>query len=459
MPKHKLFFFSFVPVELAAITVAILIYCGIVTPVNRNTFLSLLPNSTIHSIDGTIDSNPVKTSSNKFYSMQLKTTQVATLFLPNLAVQNNNHSQRFRTSSTSSGNILLLVNAKQVESLYPGKLFTENSNNSTEYNKDNTLPLFETGAKLHIKATWIAPNQNYLQEQKNSLFSNPHTTQVFIAEEIEHCGWTSIIAKFRAYFRLAFRKVLFLWGDAGGLLLALLSGTREYTNSTLSEAFKNAGLSHILALSGMHLSLFAGLAKSLGKYIGGKRFSAFLAPIMIILFVWFAGFSPSLFRAFLCTFIGMLLSLCFLSSRFSAILAISFLIQIILFPQDTYSPAFILSYSALTGIILGEKLFALINYRLFPTCIASSLTASEGAQICTAPITAGLFGSIMPIGIISSVVVSPLAAIFLVLGLCSIIIAMILPVLMQPLGIMIQFLYTVLENIVLLFAQFPHITL
>ncbi|HZK19512.1 MAG TPA: ComEC/Rec2 family competence protein [Treponemataceae bacterium] len=443
--KQKNFSLSFIPVELAAITIALLIYSGLCTPVNRTTFLSLLPSKSITYIEGVIVSNPVKTSSQRYYSMELKTSYTSTHFPPQWDKG---------VFSKSTGTILLLVNTKEVEGLFPGKLYSNSKN--TARGAARNVEIYEKGAKLKVNTNWLQPDST--QIQKKSIFSSPYTKTVFIAKDIEHCGWISMLAKTRAQSRLIFRRILFLWGDAGGLLLALLSGTREYTNQTLSEAFRNAGLAHILALSGMHLSLFAGLAKKIGTHTGGKKFSTFLAPLLIILFVWFAGISPSLFRALLCTYIGMIASLCYINTRFSAVLALSFLLQVSFFPQDAFSAAFILSYGALGGIIIGEKIFLTINNRFFPTCISSGLTASQGAQLCTAPITASLFGSIMPIGIISSVIISPLASVFLVFGLCCILLAMAVPVLMQPLGYAVQFLYSIVEYLVLFFAQFPKIS-
>ena len=71
--------------------------------------------------------------------------------------------------------------------------------------------------------------------------------------------------RFRALCRLYFKRMMFAWGSAGGLLLALLCGARDFTESETADAFRMAGLSHILALSGMHLSLFYGLAAFAGK--------------------------------------------------------------------------------------------------------------------------------------------------------------------------------------------------
>ena len=83
------------------------------------------------------------------------------------------------------------------------------------------------------------------------------------------------IQKSRAFCRLEFKRMMFSWGKAGGFLLALLSGSKEYLDIDLVENFKKSGLSHILALSGMHLSLLSGIAAFIGKKIGIKKISAF----------------------------------------------------------------------------------------------------------------------------------------------------------------------------------------
>ena len=100
---------------------------------------------------------------------------------------------------------------------------------------------------------------------------------------------------------MVFKRLMYKWGNAGGLLLALLCGAREYTDIAIAENFKNAGLSHVLALSGMHLSMFSSIAVLIGNKIGRKKLTYAIRIIVLILFVWFAGFSPSLLRAFICS--------------------------------------------------------------------------------------------------------------------------------------------------------------
>ena len=83
------------------------------------------------------------------------------------------------------------------------------------------------------------------------------------------------------------------WGRAGGFLLALLSGSKEYLDSKISNTFRHSGLSHILALSGMHLSLISSIAGIVENKSALKKLGLLLKVGTIILFVWFAGISPS----------------------------------------------------------------------------------------------------------------------------------------------------------------------
>ncbi len=435
-------FFS--PSVVAAITVAVLVYSGFVPIVNRNVFNSIIQDESIIQLEGRVVSNPTKTASGNYYSVSVDVAWVKS----NLA------------SSIAQGHIQLLVPSTIVEALYPGKLYSKLHSKA-----GLSTPIVEKGLLFNSSVT-------YLKTEKESSNQMP----LYIANTMSSNGWDSALSKIRALSRLDFKRLLYAWGDAGGLLLALLSGSREYTSATLADGFRSAGLSHILALSGMHLSLFAGIALSSGKLVAGKNIATICSLCAVILFVWFAGASPSILRALICTLLSLLLEFCslpgvsgnsevlyrFISPSYTCvrllrILSASFLIHIAFFPMDTYTPAFMLSYGALVGISIAEYAVKPWLVRLFPEKLASPLSASIGAQICTAPVTITLFGTIMPIGIVSSVIVSPLALGFLVLGFFSIVISMAIPFLLLPIGDIINLVYRVLEFTVLWFAQFPSI--
>ena len=77
----------------------------------------------------------------------------------------------------------------------------------------------------------------------------------------------------------------------------------------------------------------------------------------------------------------------------------------------------------------------------------------------TSPISAFIWGYITPIGIISTIIISPLVTFFLVFGLISVILCLIFPFLSYPLGTILQIVYYIIEYVAFLFAKVPPIIL
>ena len=200
--------------------------------------------------------------------------------------------------------------------------------------------------------------------------------------------------------------------------------------------------------------MFSGIALFIGGKIGKKKLTFIIRVIALILFVWFAGFSPSLLRAFICSFLMIIAALANVSKPdMLIILCFSFLMQTIISPGDIYNTGFILSYSALAGILLTNKFFEKFYIRFLPKTLALSVSSSTGAQIFTAPISLKIFGTFSPIGIIATTVVSPIITIFIYAGLSLILLSLIFPFLSVPSGIFINFLYTIIKFLVNIFSK------
>lgn len=404
------------PVFLASLICIFFFYSGLFRIPQKRTLNSLLKNSQVTSLSGSMQSTPVKISSGKYYSANLSVNKLYS-----------------KTSNSSAfGTIKVYIPTEMVESYFPGKLFS--------LAKNKGAFIYEAGASY--------------------TFHGKFSKDGFYVKECSSCSWpTNLFGKidyFRALCRLHFKRLMYKWGQGGGLLLALLSGSKEYTESTTSDAFKNAGLSHILALSGMHLSMFSAISLFLGNIIGRKKLTYIIRIIALIFFVWFAGFSPSLLRAFICAILS-LLSTMYGSKKTDLllILCFSFLLQSIISPSDIYNIGFIMSYGALAGIIISSSFFRFFYSKLFPNFISNSLAASSGAQIITAPISLKVFGSFAPIGIIATSIVSPLITIFIYSGLALIILSLLIPILEGPSGIFINFQYNIIKYLVLIFSRIP----
>lgn len=175
-------------------------------------------------------------------------------------------------SSQASGTVLLYVPSSIVESYYPGKL----------YSKTSSKAIFEKGSIIYSAV---------------KVFITKSNSTAFRIESASQLNWTSKVSCVRALLRLQFKRLMYAWDASGGLLLALLCGSREYLEEDVSIGFRNAGLAHILALSGMHLSFFSGISTAVSKKIAGKKGSLIFSFVSVLLFVWFACFSPSLLKS------------------------------------------------------------------------------------------------------------------------------------------------------------------
>ena len=413
------------PVCLSALICAFIFYSGLFQIPQKGRFQALFEENQICEISGKILSSPARLSNGSYYASFFSITSVST-------------SKSF--SSSANGRIKIFIPSSLTEAYFPGKLFSLSKINSLNKRNSGTL-LFETGAECNFTGK-LSRQGFYVQDCKQVLW--PHSL-------------SGKAAYLRALCRLHFKRLMYNWGNGGGLLLALLCGAREYTAPSTQEAFRRAGLSHILALSGMHLSMFSAIAIFFGNRAGIKKLTFLLRISALAAFVWFAGFSPSLTRAFICALLTLAATIAGVRKPdMFSILCVSFLLQSAVCPQDIHESAFILSYGSLAGILLLSRFFYRFYTKLFPSQIASSLSAATSAQAFTAPISLKLFSSFCPIGIISATIVSPFVTIYIYSGLALIILSLIFPFLAKASGIFINLQYTVITYIVNFFSLIPN---
>lgn len=404
------------PVFLSSLICIFVFYSGLFNIPDKTSPYSLLRPESITQISGTIISSPAKTGNGSYYAASFSLDSAA-------------DARHFR--SKAGGRLKIFIPSDMAEAYSPGKL----------YSQSKAGFLFESGGHCTFRGR-LTNSGFYIRECTGSHWLP---------------SWRGRLAHLRALCRLHFKRLMYSWGSGGGLLLALLCGAREYTDTATQEAFRRAGLSHILALSGMHLSMFSAIALFFGNRAGIKKFTFLLRIFTLLAFVWFAGFSPSLTRAFICAMLMILSSIAGAQKPdMLSILCFSFLLQSAICPQDIHSTAFILSYGALAGILITSRYFNLLYARFSPKMLASSLSAATGAQTVTAPISLKIFGSFSPIGIVSATVVSPFITVFIYSGLALIILSLIFPFLSKPSGIFINLQYTVINYIVNFFSLVPN---
>jgi competence protein ComEC len=245
---------------------------------------------------------------------------------------------------------------------------------------------------------------------------NRYGKMVFGARSVHLVKPASRLEQFRTSARLSLIGTLSSL-DPGGLAPALLLGSRENLEESLARSYGDAGLSHILALSGMHLSFFSGLLAFFLKRPLGKKAAALAGLLFIGIFVFIVGPQPSLVRSAIMYAMGVWAILFGMPGFTAVFLGAAFLVQLVFDPASGLSVSFLLSYAALAGLLLlGEKFSYVLRGRV-PPFLVQALAASLGAFIVASPFVAAFFGVLRPGGILSGIVVVPLTSLFMAMSL------------------------------------------
>jgi competence protein ComEC len=278
------------------------------------------------------------------------------------------------------------------------------------------------------------------------------------------------LEQFRTGLRLAVAGY-FAQGGAGtgpnwgGMALALLLGIRDDLDAGLARSYRDAGSSHVLALSGMHLAVLSSIIAFLLRRPLGLKASVAAGAAFILLYVFIVGPQASLLRAAVMYLTGAFAVFCGFKREPLSLLNLAFVFQIILWPDSGTSLSFILSYLALWGILRAGPLFQGLFRGKIPEFLLSPLSASLGAFLATASVTAAFFGVLRPVGIAAGLLIVPLTTVFMIGSLVWLVsgfafsLAGIPPsVLGRPLAGVLSFLYRVLEGIVSFASRAPGFT-
>ena len=153
------------------------------------------------------------------------------------------------------------------------------------------------------------------------------------------------------------RGIPFPHGSTNELLRALLTGQRNGLARETVAAFRNAGASHILALSGLHLGIIYLLLSKLLVILGNGRIASVIRSILIVVasafYAFMTGAAPAIVRALLFITINEIMR--HSPARRKSPLAVwccALIVQLVISPWVIRSVGFQLSYLAMLGIFL-----------------------------------------------------------------------------------------------------------
>lgn len=250
------------------------------------------------------------------------------------------------------------------------------------------------------------------------------------------------------------------------LVKAFVLGDRTGLDSELRDAFSKTGAAHLIAISGMHISVLAAAISSLlSRWL--KRNTAVITTLAIVfLYGLLIGFPASLVRAsimFAFLSIGTLLGE---PSDAMTRLSGAFLCMVLVHPFYIYSSGFVLSFSASAGIILLEspisrlfgvdrlkhlkphpkRLFRILQKLTiyFPQLLCTTLAA----QLATLPAVIAYFGAQSLLSLPVNLIAIPLAMTAYPLSLAVLLLSVIFPPLGMVLAVVPEMMFSSLSAMV-----------
>jgi competence protein ComEC len=191
--------------------------------------------------------------------------------------------------------------------------------------------------------------------------------------------------------------------SSGHFMISLLLGDRSGLEQVRLEGWRASGLAHLLALSGMHVSLMAVL---MAQALSLLRFPPWMRDTVLVLFlplyVWVCGWPASVVRAALMALLMLVARRLERPQHLFAVLVLGAEIQVLLQPGQLLDVGFQLSYLAVAALALCPAWLPAVEkaghwLKRGLAILWGTLLTSLAITVFTAGITFGVFGR-LPIG-------------------------------------------------------------
>lgn len=222
--------------------------------------------------------------------------------------------------------------------------------------------------------------------------------------------------EFRQWIKTRFRK--YLDDSETGLLLGLLAGDRSGIPDALRSDFQRSGLVHVLAISGFHVVLLAGMLMIFLKATRlPHRMVRILAVILLLVYIPVTGGSPAVRRAVIMFAVPQIGAIFQRTSNTLNSLGVALILLILPEPNVIWNPGFQLSVAATAGILISGPMNPLKNlpsrfkrnklWQKFQEFVVEPTYVTLCATLSTAPFLIHHFKTLSPFAWLGNIVVVP----------------------------------------------------
>ena len=236
---------------------------------------------------------------------------------------------------------------------------------------------------------------------------------------------------------------------------AILLGDNTRIRKDLKDKIRYIGLSHIFAMSGLHIGLVIAIFYFIfKKTVKNKRLIEILLLISITLYYLSVKESPSFTRAYIMAVVYLLGKLFYEKVDLRKTLFVSAIISILINPIAIFSVSFQLSYGAMIAITYIFPYVRKINYKKFK--ILDYILFILTIQIFLIPITVYYFSTVQVLSLISNLIFLPLASFYITINYIALFLEnFYLSFLLKPI---IEILYKILIYLIDLFSELLYLS-
>ncbi len=205
--------------------------------------------------------------------------------------------------------------------------------------------------------------------------------------------------------------------EKAAILKGLLLGETQDISNETKENFQISNISHILAISGMHIGYIILGVELLFKKLMGKRKTRIIIIVVLVFYTLLTGFSPSVVRASLMSIIVIGSKMIYRKADIINSIALSLFITLLYNPFLILHAGLQLSYLGTIGIILFSKLMLSITQKFkLNSKIAEILAITLSAQIMIIPVICFHFNNLGIYFLITNLLVSFIIGPIIILG-------------------------------------------
>lgn len=265
----------------------------------------------------------------------------------------------------------------------------------------------------------------------------------------------------------------YLEDDKADLLVALLLGDKSQLNNDVEKQFREAGVSHIIVVSGLHLSIIVSLVFFfVDMLFREKKISAVITIFVIVFYMCITGFSYSVMRSGIMNIIYMLSFFVYRKPQAVNSLGFAGLVITLLNPLSIGNLSLLMSFTSTLGIVtLGNILINNFNKKL-PMCflegkwkfagitvkyVVECVIVSLVATAFTLPVMVFVFKQFSLYFIISNLLITSIAPLTIMCG-CMLVVTSYIPIvnLIAPvIGFILNLLCTFMLQVTFEVSKLP----